>query len=298
MDKRIAISKHFSPLRYPGGKGKLAGYIKRIIEENDLFDCDYVEPYAGGAAVALELLAHEYVLSVHINDISRPIYSFWKSALDHTDELCRLVRDTDVTVDTWDEQRATFLDPDNADDLQLGFATFFLNRTNRSGILNGGIIGGRNQASEWGIDARYNKSTLIARIRMVGEFRDRIVLTSLDSIELIESRKASWRKSAFVYLDPPYYNKGKHLYYDFYSDDDHKQIARQINKMKSLYWVVSYDNHPRISELFHSFRSATYDIGYSAHEHKVGEEVMFFSPKLVVPNPINSMRNFLLRTAA
>src|SRR5436305_2638665 len=136
---------HFTPLRYPGGKAKLAAYIKVLLKENRLLDGEYVEPYAGGSAIALELLLHEYVSRIHINDVSKPVHSFWKSALDHTDELCKLVLKTPLTVAAWDKQKRIL---DNADDhgtLELGFATFFLNRTNRSGILNGGIIGGRDQ---------------------------------------------------------------------------------------------------------------------------------------------------------
>jgi DNA adenine methylase len=82
----------FTPLRYPGGKGKLAAYLKSIIEANRLHDGEYVEPYAGGAAIAFELLFQEYVSRIHINDLSRPIFSFWQAVLNDTNELCRLER--------------------------------------------------------------------------------------------------------------------------------------------------------------------------------------------------------------
>ena len=85
---------HFTPLRYPGGKGKLAAYIKRLMKENRLLDGEYVEPYAGGAAIALELLFHEYVSAMHINDVSVPVHAFWKSVLKHTEELAKLIIDT------------------------------------------------------------------------------------------------------------------------------------------------------------------------------------------------------------
>lgn len=133
---------HFTPLRYPGGKGKLAGYVKRLMKANHLLDGEYVEPYAGGAGIALELLLHEYVSRIHINDISRPLYAFWKSVLDRTDEFCDLVSNTPISVKVWDKQKRILANAADHDDLALGFATFFLNRTNRSGILNGGIISG------------------------------------------------------------------------------------------------------------------------------------------------------------
>jgi len=172
---------HYSPLRYPGGKGKLAGYLKTLIKNNGLLDCEYVEPYCGGAAVALELLLHEYVSRIHINDLSKPIYAFWKSVLHHTDELCRLVRDTPLTVRSWDRQKRILANQNDFPTPTVGFATFFLNRTNRSGILNGGIIGGRDQSGPWKIDARFSRDELVFRIESIAKMRDRIRLTRMDA---------------------------------------------------------------------------------------------------------------------
>ncbi|HAY93871.1 DNA adenine methylase, partial [Shewanella sp.] len=78
----------YTPLRYPGGKGKLAYYLKALIQENNLLDCHYIEPFAGGAGVAFELLMQEYVRKVTINDIDPAIHAFWFSVLNHTDEFC------------------------------------------------------------------------------------------------------------------------------------------------------------------------------------------------------------------
>src|SRR5580692_6545456 len=121
---------HFTPLRYPGGKAKLAAYVKSLMKENRLLDGEYVEPYAGGAAIALELLFHEYVSRIHINDVSRPVHAFWKSVLVHTEEFSRRIGKIPLTVAAWDKQKRVLEKPDDYDDIDLGFATFFLNRTN------------------------------------------------------------------------------------------------------------------------------------------------------------------------
>ena len=163
------MSRHLSPLRYPGGKGRLSPFVQRIFEDNDLVDGHYVEPYAGGAAVALSLLMLEYASHIHINDISKPLHAFWKSVLRHTEELCRLVMDTPLSVKAWDKQKRILKNASDHDDLALGFAMFFLNRTNRSGILNGGVIGGRDQSGPWKIDARYNAKELIFRIESIAK---------------------------------------------------------------------------------------------------------------------------------
>ncbi len=275
---------HFTPLRYPGGKGKLAAYVKEIIRSNNLFDGEYVEPYAGGAAIALELLFQEYVSKVHINDLSQPVYSFWRAVLNHTDELCRLVKDTEITVSSWDRQKKIFANPHDHSFVQLGFATFFLNRTNRSGILNAGIIGGRSQAGPWKINARYNANELAFRIESIAKMRHRIKITQSDALALLRLGLRKWPEKTLVYLDPPYYDQGRKLYYDYYQPADHAELASFIiNNMNNRYWIVSYDNVDPIKALYARFASVVYNVGYSARERRVGREVMFFSPKITIP---------------
>src|SRR3954454_16651092 len=210
---------HFTPLRYPGGKAKLAAYVKEIIRQNKLFDGEYIEPYAGGAGIALELLLQEYVSQVRINDVSEHVYSFWKSVLNDTDELCKRIRSTRLSIASWDKQKKIFSHPDDHDYVTVGFATFFLNRTNRSGILNGGIIGGRDQSGPWKIDARYNAEELIFRIESIAKMKKSIKLTHSDAISFLKFGLPKWSKKALIYLDPPYFERGRELYYDYYKPD-------------------------------------------------------------------------------
>ncbi len=282
---------HFTPLRYPGGKAKLAAYVKEIIRANDLYDGVYIEPYAGGAAVALELMFQEYVDCIHINDISRPIYSFWKSVLQSTEDLCRLVRDTPITLENWDKQKKIFSNQNDHGHLELGFATFFLNRTNRSGILNGGVIGGRGQSGPWKIDARFNTEELIFRIESIARMKRKIKLTRRDALALLRSRSDGWSGKALIYLDPPYYEQARRLYYDFYDSDDHYQLAEHLKKsMSSHNWIVSYDNVAEIKKLYSTFRSVVYNIGYSARDARIGREAMFFSPSLEIPRLVGAIQ--------
>jgi DNA adenine methylase len=282
---------HFTPLRYPGGKGKLAAFVKSLIEVNGLNDGDYIEPYAGGAAIALELLFQEYVSTVHINDISRPIYAFWKSVLDSTDQLSRLVRDTPLTIRSWDRQKFIFTNYEHFDDLSLGFATFFLNRTNRSGILNGGIIGGRDQSGPWKIDARFNAPELIHRIESIARLRKRINLSREDAFAFLSSRLNILPRNSLIYLDPPYYVKGKALYYDYYQHDDHVRVAGLLTrKVHRQQWIVSYDNVSAVRRMYSDCRRLTYKIGYSAREVRDGSEVMFFCNDLQIPPRTGAMR--------
>lgn len=282
---------HFTPLRYPGGKAKLAEYIKEIIRTNKLYDGEYVEPYAGGAAIGLELLFQEYVTKIHINDLSQPVYSFWKAVLNDTEELCRLVKNTRLSVASWDRQKRIFANPQENSYLQLGFATFFLNRTNRSGILNGGIIGGRDQTGPWKIDARYNADELAFRIQSIAKMRSKIKLTRSDAFALLRFGLPKWPRKTLIYLDPPYYEQGRELYYDFYKRSDHAELAEFIAaKMQNKFWIVSYDNVRSIKALYSEFRSVIYNVGYTARDRRIGKEVMFFSPTLETPDLVGPVQ--------
>ncbi|MEN3351469.1 MAG: adenine methylase [Bradyrhizobium sp.] len=289
--KPVMRLKHFTPLRYPGGKGKLAAYVKEIIETNDLSDGEYAEPYAGGAAIALELLFQKYVSRIRINDVSVHVYSFWKSVLNDTEELCRRVKNTRMTVAAWDRQKRIFANPTDHDYVSIGFATFFLNRTNRSGILNGGVIGGRDQSGPWKMDARYNADELVFRIESIAKKKDFISLTRSDAISFLKLGLPKWSKKSLVYLDPPYYEQGRQLYYDYYKAEDHEEVAEFVtDKMSKHHWIVSYDNVAEIRKLYGDFSSITYNVGYTAREQRIGREVMFFSPSLTIPGLVGPVQ--------
>ena len=277
------MDKFVSPLRYPGGKLKVVDYIKQVFEVNDLCDGHYIEPYAGGASVALALLQSEYAHTIHINDIDRSIYAFWHSVLYETDDLCRLITDTPVNMDEWERQKEVQKRKDKKETslLELGFSTFFLNRTNRSGILRAGVIGGKDQTGNYKIDARYNKADLIERIESIADYAERITLTNKDAVKLVSSFKSPDSKS-LIYLDPPYYIKGRDLYLNYYNDDDHRKIARAISAYSGK-WLISYDAVNFLKDLYKDYRQSEYYLNYSVGNPSKGKEIMVYSNDLVVP---------------
>ena len=276
------MNKYVSPLRYPGGKLKVVDYIKRLFEVNDLAGGTYIEPYAGGASVALSLLFDKYAGKVKINDKDRSIYAFWYSVLNNADELCRLISDTPVTMDVWQEQHELQKHKEDVDLLELGFSTFFLNRTNRSGILNGGVIGGKEQTGNYKIDARYNKNDLIERIERIARYSDLIDLTSMDAVALLKRYKRTPAAKTFCYLDPPYHVKGRDLYLNYYNDDDHRAVAETIKNYKGK-WIISYDAVDFIKDLYGGYRQKEYYLSYSAGNRSKGKEIMVYSEGLTLP---------------
>lgn len=276
--------RYLSPLRYPGGKARLANYVKLVLRSNGLTDGHYVEPYAGGASIALALLIGEYVAHVHINDLDPAVYAFWFSVLNEPAEFCRRIVSTQVCITEWHRQRAVQF-AQHASLLDLGFSTFFLNRTNRSGIIrSGGVIGGLKQTGDWQLSARFAKKALIARIERIAEYRDRITLYHRDALALLQTLLPKLPQKTVTYLDPPYYGKGgRRLYANTYRHKDHVAIARLLARARPP-WIVSYDDVAEVRALYRGHRYRRYALAYVARERYEGAEIMFFSKGLIVPS--------------
>jgi DNA adenine methylase len=271
-----------SPLRYPGGKSCLYDIAIRVIAHNSLEDRHYVEPYSGGCGLALNLLYSGHVAAVHLNDADRSIWSFWHSVLNATDAFIDLVLNAELSVREWERQRAIQSRKATADPLELGFSTFYLNRTNRSGVVHsGGIIGGRDQAGAYKIDCRFNKTDLTSRIRRVSRYKGRIHLYNEDAEGFVTSRR--YPETSLIYIDPPYVDKGSSLYRNSYSQADHVRLARIFADLTNP-WFLTYDNVPLVRELYSRFQSVELDIGYSTHQRYRGSELMVFSEMLRIPS--------------
>ena len=265
-----------SPLRYPGGKYKLYRYISELVKENEC--STYIEPFCGGAALAFELLFNRVVKRIIINDFDYSIYCFWKSVLDDTDNFLQKISDTNVTIEEWHRQKRIRDHIDDYTQLDIGFSTFFLNRTNRSGIIDkAGPIGGLSQAGNYPIDCRFNKSTLANQITRIAQQRDEIALYNLEALDFIDEVILHTRKS-FVFFDPPYYGKGPELYTNFYTHGDHVNLSLAIlQKMKNRKWIVTYDNINEIKSMYATVDGIEFRLQYTLQEKKAGSEVMFFS---------------------
>lgn len=265
-----------TPLRYPGGKTSLFEFFDTVIKEHGWKNITYIEPYAGGAGAGISLLLLEKVRHIVINDFDPAIYSFWFALKEHNAEFIELVSNTPVTVEEWERQKKVYRAADTSDRLSLGFATFFLNRTNRSGILNAGPIGGKQQLGEWKIDARYNKKSLIEKIKLIGLYSDRITVLNDDGSDVIA--KYAEDPTSFFYVDPPYFVKGADLYLNAFKLKDHEKLAHTLNKFNQVKWLLSYDNEKDILELYPNREFRVFDLKYSAHhDSKVGSELMIFS---------------------
>lgn len=279
------MSSTYSPLRYPGGKSRFYEYIKEILICNDLIKETYIEPFAGGAGLALKLLLNKDVKRIVINDFDPAIYSFWYSILYKTDAFCNLIDSTPITLDEWKKQRNTYISNSDLISLKLGFATFYLNRTNVSGVIKGGIIGGQEQTGTYKMDARFNKRNLIKKIMKIAEYRDQIVLLNEDGKKLLQPQRLRKFYKSFINLDPPYVKKGTQLYKNAFSEKDHRDLCKLISECNRK-WIVTYDICTLVAELYKKYRSSYLDVTYSIQISKKAQEYIFFSDNLQLPNSI------------
>lgn len=283
------MSRSFSPLRYPGGKTSLLPFMSDVLRRNDLDQRPYAEPFAGGCGLALGLLFEGVVSEIHINDIDASIWAFWHSVLHETAAFVELIAKTDISLPEWRHQRTVYLEGNAQDPLALGFAAFFLNRTNRSGIIKGaGVIGGMAQQGNYKIDCRFNRDDLCARILRVANYRDRITLTRLDAVEFLRCADEILPKKSLLCIDPPYFNKGSSLYTSFYKREDHQFLSEVILGLQRP-WLVTYDRAPEIEDLYRSGSMYQVGVNYSVETKRKASELLVTSPGLIVPETVTAV---------
>lgn len=283
------MSIYNSPLRYPGGKTKLVAYVLETLEINNLIGGTYIEPFAGGAGIAWYLLLNNKVNRVCINDLNPSVHAFWYCVLNRTQELTKLIIETPVTIEEWHKQKL-IQDDESSEILKLGFSTFFLNRTNRSGIIKGGVMGGKNQDGKYKLDCRYNKEKLIKKIESIAKLKDKITLTKKDAKTFLIEDLDSIEEKCLINIDPPYYVKGKGLYQNFFEHNDHLELRNVIRTLNRP-WIVTYDNAPEINSLYKEFTPSSFDLAYTAQVKRKGSEVIIYSPK-VNRSPLNPNISF------
>jgi len=277
MEDSFRNSQFESPLRYPGGKACIFPFISNLFYENNLIGSSYAEPYAGGSGLALKLLFREYVNEIYINDLDKCIYYFWKTLINDNLIFCDWLEDVEISLDNWAYYKSILQNPLGYSEFEIAKSTFFLNRTNISGVIKGGVIGGQSQKGKYKIDARFNKADLIKRINRIDNFKSRINISNLDGINFIKKMNRI-EDNIFIYIDPPYVQKGADLYMNYYSQKDHSKLAENVDLIKKK-WLVSYDNHEFIISLYDKHRKVLYRLSQAA-SNRIGDEILIFSDRL------------------
>lgn len=277
----------YSPLRYPGGKTAIYPMVSNIIQNNSLNKCKYAEPYAGGGGLALALLFGGFAEEIHLNDLDRSIWAIWHSILNDTEAFIDRIENTEITIDEWYKQRNIQNNKNSANVLDLGFSSFFLNRTNRSGIiLKAGVIGGLKQEGDYKLNCRFNKDDLIKKIVKIKKHKDSIKIYNEDAVDFIKKIDDRSRNDFFMYIDPPYFEKGASLYTNFYNENDHAALSKVISSIR-VPWILTYDNALKIKEIYKINNMYEFYLNYSAAKKRIGTEL------LIVCNDINIPENLI-----
>lgn len=273
------MMRTLSPLRYPGSKNKTYKYIKHLVEVNSC--TTYIEPFVGGGSVAIKLLLNNDVKKIIINDYDKALYAFWYAVLYETNNLIELIKKTEITIEEWYRQKEIQKNKEKSENLlELGFSTLFLNRTNRSGILKAGVIGGLKQEGTYKLDCRFNKEVIIKKIEDIAKFKSSISLYNKDAEAFIK-QNITKTKNSLTFLDPPYYKRGPELYVNFYDYQNHINLANTIKKtLLNKKWILTYDISYEINELYKEFNKIEYYLNYSVGKKTTGIEYMFFSNEI------------------
>lgn len=275
---------YYSPLRYPGGKGKLASFMEYMIDQLGHRGGTYIEPFAGGAGIAMELLLRNVVSRIVINDYDKAVWSFWKAILTETDRFVEEIRTVPLTVDEWQKQHEILVTQNDKYSFELGFAAFYLNRTNRSGIIKGGVIGGQEQAKDWKMDVRFKREELVTRIQRIAARKKDIKLYNKDVNSFIRNYVPLYEENALIYFDPPYFRKGQQLYMNFFNYKDHVRIEQEIRERVNCDWIITYDYEPQIEEIYHNYNLRLYDLNYSVSTKRKANELMIFKDGIIIPS--------------
>ena len=275
---------YYSPLRYPGGKGKLASFMEYMIDQLGHRGGTYIEPFAGGAGIAMELLLRNVVSRIVINDYDKAVWSFWKAILTETDRFVEEIRTVPLTVDEWQKQHEILVTQNDKYSFELGFAAFYLNRTNRSGIIKGGVIGGQEQAKDWKMDVRFRREELVTRIQRIAARKKDIKLYNKDVNSFIKNYLPLYEENALIYFDPPYFRKGQQLYMNFFNYKDHVRIEQEIREHVNCDWIITYDYEPQIEEIYHNYNLRLYDLNYSVSTKRKANELMIFKDGIIIPS--------------
>ena len=266
------MAKVYTPLRYPGGKSALADFVWHTIELNGFTEIPYCEPFAGGAGVAMNLLLQGKVKSVILNDLDTGIYSIWYAIFNDTEWLIEAINNTEITLAVREQQKKVYneLKDSYGYSRDLAFATFFLNRVNYSGILTGGPIGGKEQKGKYKLDCRFNKQSLIDKIKEIAKYRDNVQLFHMDAIQLLKNQS-----NIFVFADPPYWQAGDMLYE---ASVEHSKLAKVLCESKDIHWIATYDNNINVANIYEEYgaHSKLFELQYSASRKRKELECMFY----------------------
>lgn len=248
----------------------------------------WVEPFAGGGGLALSLLGRGAVGRVVLNDTDDGVRSFWEAVLNEPDRVARDVATVPLTVAEWDRWRA--VRERGGTGYEAGFAAFYLNRTNRGGVIDGaGVIGGRAQRGAYGMACRFPRAALVQKVRAIAAVRDRVEVRGEDGVAVIVRAAEDDPRGTFLFVDPPYWHKGPNLYGPPFGPHDHARLASALKAVRGP-WIATYDRCEPVSALYRDRRVYEMEGALPPGSVPRDAEVVVVSKGMAVPDRLRQRR--------
>ena len=292
-DRKVSFSffmrPDLSPLRYPGGKRKLAPMLAHLLLLAGRKPKLFIEPFAGGAAVSIALLEQGLIEAIALADRDPLIAGFWSVVFSpQASKLADRIYDTAISVKEWDRQRKS----DPTDPVEIAFKCLYLNRTSFSGSLmdRTGPIGGARQKGAYKIDCRFNRSVLAERVLELSRLSSHVAFVRCQGYRatFAQMRRRADGSSALWYLDPPFFNKAKRLYRYSFEPQEHEDLADQLDTLPGE-WVLSYDDVPQARQMYQAHPGfAVVNLQYTA---RVDDGARLVSSEVLVSGLIAELRH-------
>ncbi|KQY83610.1 hypothetical protein ASD24_29680 [Paenibacillus sp. Root52] len=250
---KIKLKKQLSPLRYPGGKGKIADRLLLSMRPEQLETL--ISVFAGGASVELALLEAKQIKNLILNDLDYGIFSLFTLIKYQPEDLIQRLKSSDPNHDDFFINREIIKnDYKGMDVMDAAWAMLIVNRLAYSGIYSANPLGGRKGTKEQ-LLSRFNRDALCKRITQIHQMSERIQVHQQNAVEFIEEHM--WHDHSTIYIDPPYYQQGHALYRHFYTEERHIEVAELIDSIYEEFpnvdFIVTYDNHSFIRDLYYKY---------------------------------------------
>lgn len=222
-------------LRYAGGKQRAIKLLETYIPDGTT---EVASPFTGGASFEMHL-AHRGI-NVFCNDVCEPLINYFK----HQKECLPIVRSyLPITKVAYLDVKRTMND---GTDAERAAKFFVVNRSCFSGCMTGGFSG-----------TRFTEACIQSLDLINMEF------SNMDYEVFLMSHP-----DMLTYLDPPYDQSNLYLSAPF----DHERLARVLKKRMN--WFMSYNDTPRIRELYADCEIRRVEWAWSMNAKKESNEII------------------------
>jgi DNA adenine methylase len=254
-------------IRYPGSKDKHLRFLESYFPSFN-YEKGICEPFAGTASVTFYMLQGKFVDYYHINDFDSGIAALWNTVKTQPEDLKQKIKSYKPNVKDFYK----FKNEEADNDFDKAFQKIVIHQISFSGLgmMAGGPLGGREQKGAYNVLSRWRPEKISANIEKCSN-----LLNSADGKITNESWETVLTEAndngRFIYLDPPYYERGANLY--IAGDIDHAAMAEELQSKDN--WLLSYNDLPEIRKLYKKNHIETLNVRSQLHHNMINEVAIY-----------------------